>query len=210
MELSGLLREQMISEADEVAHDSELVARARQGDEGAWSALVRCHQQPVFRLAYLMLGDARQTAATAEDITQETFLRAFRKLGQFEEGRPLRPWLLAIAANLARNQRRSIGRYWANVRRWWRANREEPAVAHQTQDDRDDAHLLWQAIQRLSPGHQEVLYLRYFLDMPEEEMAETLTVPAGTVKSRLYRARHALKAVLEDEFSVLVEEWQAK
>lgn len=214
MELSGKLHPEIDSGAEDeaqlAAREAALVAHARRGDEAAWRALVTAHQEPVFRLAYLMLGNGRETTAVAEDVAQEAFVRAYRNLDRFEDGRPLRPWLLAIAANLARNRRRSAGRYWAALRRWWQAEHREKTVTTLSQDERDDAHLLWQALQRLSLAHQQALYLRYFLDMPEEEMAEVLDVAAGTVKSRLYRGRRALQAVLQEEFPLLYEEWQQR
>ena len=79
------------------------IESARQGDETAWVELVRLHQEAVFRLAYLFLGDPDE----AEDAAQETFIRAYRALGRFDTSRPLRPWLLQIVANLTRNRRRS-------------------------------------------------------------------------------------------------------
>ena len=188
--------------------EAALVARARQGDEAAWTALVRRHQEPVFRLAYLMLGARPDETAAAEDVTQEAFVNAYLKLDQFEDGRPLRPWLLAIAANLARNRRRSVGRYWAALRRWWEKVQVEKEATTPAEERRDDARVLWQAIRRLSADHQQALYLRYFLDMAEAEMAEVLDVAPGTVKSRLYRARQALADVLRDEFPALYEEWR--
>ena len=66
--------------------DENLISRARRGDQAAWEALVREHQQPVFRLAYLLLG----TADEAEDVAQETFVRAFRALDRFDIERPAR------------------------------------------------------------------------------------------------------------------------
>lgn len=191
--------------------EADLVSRARRQDEAAWVALVQQHQQPVFRLAYLLLGSAA-THTEAEDVAQEVFVRAYLKLDQFEDGRPLRPWLLAIAANLARNRRRSRGRYWAALQRWWQrvgqADAVEPAPAQSAAlDARWQAKLLWQAVQHLSRDHQIVVYLRYFLDLSEEEMAATLDIAAGTVKSRLYRARQALRAVIESDFAALYEDW---
>lgn len=190
------------------SEEEALVARARQGDEAAWTALVRRHQEPVFRLAYLILGARPDETAAAEDVTQEAFVNAYLKLDQFEDGRPLRPWLLAIAANLARNRRRSLGRYWAALRRWWEKVQVEKEATTPAEERRDDARVLWQAIRRLSTDHQQALYLRYFLDMAEAEMAEVLGVAPGTVKSRLYRARQALADVLREEFPALYEAWR--
>lgn len=188
-----------VSAVDEIA----LVARARQADELAWERLVRQHQQAVFRLAYLILGDMA-TRSEAEDVAQEAFIRAYLKLDQFDAERPLQPWLLGIAANLARNRRRSVGRYWAALRRWLQAH-PDPAVTTMGLDERTEARLLWQAVQKLRFRAREVVYLRYFLELSEAETAATLDIPAGTVKSRLHRALKQLRAVIEMEFPELAD-----
>jgi len=107
---------------------------------------------------------------------------------------------LQICRNLARNRRRSLGRYWAAVQRWWLAN-AETAV---TPDKRQEAQLLWQAVRRLRPSAQEIVYLRYFLGLSEAETAVALNVKPGTVKSRLHRALKQLQAVIEQDFPELV------
>jgi len=104
---------QMNLSAEAETNENHRVQRIREGDNTAWEKLVQAHQQPVFRLSYLLLGDA----AEAEDNAQETFLRAWRALDRFDAARSLRPWLLSIAANLARNRRRSSGRYLGALRR---------------------------------------------------------------------------------------------
>jgi RNA polymerase sigma-70 factor (ECF subfamily) len=71
-------------------HEADRIRRARQGDEQAWTSLVREHQTAAFRLAYLLLGSAED----AEDVAQEVFIRAFRALDRFDLERPFRPWLL--------------------------------------------------------------------------------------------------------------------
>jgi RNA polymerase sigma-70 factor (ECF subfamily) len=179
--------------------EAELIPRAQAGDDAAWDALVRQHQQAAFRLAYLFLGDAIE----AEDVGQEAFVRAYRSLDRFDAARPFRPWLLSIVANLARNRRRSLMRW---VAAWGRAAQIAPlhaAPAHQTETWRAEA--LWQAVRRLSQQDQEVIYLRYYLELSENETAATLGVPAGTVKSRLHRALTRLRAVAEREFPELRE-----
>ena len=175
------------------------IQRAREGDEQAWEGIVRAHQEGVFRLAYLYLRDAQE----AEDVTQRAFIRAYENFAQFEDERPLRPWLLSIAANLAKNRRRFLGRYWAALRRFgeqavsaradgWRGRRNEPQAPSEAE--------LWRAIRQLSRVDQEIIYLRFFLDMTVRETAQTLSVAEGTVKSRLHRALHRLKGVIEAEF----------
>lgn len=187
--------------ADAVEADSLEIAWIRQAqrdDAAAWEQIVRRYQQPVFRLAYLILGDA----ADAEEIAQEAFVRAYLSLDGFDEQRPFRPWVLQITRNLARNRRRRLGRYWANVRRWWQ-QQPEP-VESPSHEQRANARLLWQAVQQLKPAWQEVIYMRYFLELSEEETAAALDIAAGTVKSRLHRALRALRQIIEQDFVELM------
>jgi RNA polymerase sigma-70 factor (ECF subfamily) len=166
-------------------NEAELIAAARKGNTAAWEALVSAHQEPVFRLAYLLLGDPDD----AQDVAQETFIRAWGALPRFDDSLPLRPWLLRIASNLAKNRLRSLGRFLTALTRFGR----QPALPS---PDPDDPDLLWQAIRRLDEQHQQALYLRYFLEMPEVEMAQVLNIAPGTVKSRLHRALKALREII--------------
>lgn len=174
--------------------DAHLVQRARAGDEAAWVMIMRNHETAVFRLAYLMLGNG--DAAEADDIAQETFIRAYRKLQRFEVGRELRPWLLSIAANLARNRRRSAGRYWGAMQRW--LNQRAPELHAPPPELDEAAQMLWQAVQTLKPEAQQAIYLRYFLELSEAETANILGVAIGTVKSRTHRALKALRAKMQE------------
>ena len=177
--------------------EADLATRAREGDQAAWDALVREYQQGAFRLAYLFLGDA----AEAEDVAQEAFVRAYRALDRFDAARPFRPWLLSIVANLARNRRRSLGRYFAAWRRMAQMATDRAPAADRPEQWRAEA--LWQAVRRLSEQDQEVIYLRYYLELPEAEAAGALGIPPGTVKSRLHRALARLHAVAQSEFPEL-------
>lgn len=182
--------------------DSDFVHRARHGDQTAYEALVQAHQQAVFRLAYLLLGDPSE----AEDVAQETFIQAFKALGRFDTTRSMRPWLLRIATNLAYNRRRSVRRYLAMLQR---AARNDPTLIDETapSESREaDAQALWQSVRRLEHNDQQVIYLRYFLELSEAEIAETLNVPAGTVKSRLHRAVARLRGILKTDMPELWEE----
>lgn len=175
--------------------EAELVRRARRRDEAAWEALVGRHQEPVFRLAYLILGDA----AEAEDAAQEAFVRAYLALARFDETRPLRPWLLSIAANLARNRRRGLGRAWAAVQRAF-LNEQRHHDPPPDGTPASDARRLRQAVERLRPDARDVVYLRYFLGLSEAETAATLDIPPGTAKSRHSRALAQLRAVIAADF----------
>jgi RNA polymerase sigma-70 factor (ECF subfamily) len=180
-----------------------LIKQARRGDEAAWAQLVAEHQEAVFRLAYLLLGEA----AEAQDVAQETFIRAFQALARFDTTRSLRPWLLSITTNLARNRRRAIGRYLAAVGRFFKTE-PEPTLPppSEMQLQRWEAETLRQAVQRLSRSDQEIIYLRYFLQLSVTETAEAAGIASGTVKSRLHRDLNRLRAVIEAEFPALQEE----
>ncbi|MBZ0296865.1 MAG: RNA polymerase sigma factor [Anaerolineae bacterium] len=182
--------------------ESETIERARQGDESACHLLVEQHRDAVFRLAYLMLGSADD----AEDVAQEAFIQVFRTLHRFDATRPLRPWVLRITANQARNRRRSIGRYWGALQRFARDQVGESAADVEIQNERQaESYALWRAVRRLRMTEQEVIYLRYFLELSVDETATALDVAPGTVKSRLHRALKQLRLVVERDFPLLQE-----
>lgn len=167
----------------------------------ACEALMRLHQEAVFRLAYLFSGDADE----AEDIAQETFIAALRALPRFDTTRPLRPWLLRITANMAHNRRRSVGRYLAALRRAVLADPPPESTAEAESARRWESQTLWEAVRHLSAVDQEVIYLRYFMELSVNETAEVLKVEPGTVKSRLSRALDRLRGVVQRDFPLLYE-----
>jgi RNA polymerase sigma-70 factor (ECF subfamily) len=184
--------------------ESELIGRARRDDPNAWQLLVSRYQEPVFRLAYLVLRDPDDAA----DVAQEAFIQAFLSLDRFDAERPFRPWLMRIAINRARNRRRSMGRYVANVRRLLEKSPRPTAsvdATHQIVQGHRQADRMGQAVERLNSIGQEVIYLRYFLDLSEAEMAEALGVAPGTVKSRLHRALKKLRDIIAAEYPDLSE-----
>ena len=177
--------------------EGELVALARDGDGDAYASLVRAHSDIAFRTAMLITQDA----AEAEDAAQEGFVRAWRALPRFQAGRPLRPWLLTIVANEARNRRRAGGRREHLALRV--AAEERPAgeaapspeaalLAGETRTE------LARALARMEERDRLVLGLRFLLDLGEEETAAALGVRRGTVKSRTSRALARLRAALEE------------
>jgi RNA polymerase sigma factor (sigma-70 family) len=175
----------------------ELVERARAGDTRAYAALVREHEEIAFRTAVLITGDA----ADAEEAAQDAFVKAHRALGRFRAGEPLRPWLLTIVANEARNRRRAAGRRAALA---VRAAGEErcsggtalsPEAALLAGERRA---LLLEALGRLGERDRVVIGCRYLLELSEAETAAALGVRPGTVKSRLSRSLARLRAELED------------
>jgi RNA polymerase sigma-70 factor (ECF subfamily) len=183
-------------------NETEQVTRAREGDEIAWVGLVRHHQEAVFRLAYLMLGDADD----AQDVAQEVFIRAYRALDRFDEARPLRPWLLEITRNQCYNWGRAFRRQLAALQRWGQAAPLSEMNPDEQVMQQWKAKTLWQAVRRLKRTDQEVVYLRCFLELSVEETAQALGIAPGTVKSRLWRALDRLRQVVAQEFPGLREE----
>ncbi len=203
MELSGESAQGTAQPSEPSQASADLILRARRGDGAAWEALVRMYQQPVFRLAYLLLGDADD----AEDVAQEAFVRAFQALERFDLSRPMLPWLLRIAANLAHNRRRSIGRFFGALQR---LVREEPRLVSGVtngHEQRWQSRALWGAVQRLGQTDQQIVYLRYFLEMSVDETAQAMDVAPGTVKSRLHRALGRLRAVIDRDYPELRDIW---
>ena len=177
--------------------DDELVERARRGDAAAYEAIVQAYQGIAYRTAYVITG----SAADAEEATQDGFVKAFRALGRFRRGAPLRPWLLEIVSNEARNRRRSAGRRAALVLR--------AAADHASSGDAapsPEASLLagerrgalLAAVNELREEERLVVSCRYFLELSEDETAAVLGLPRGTVKSRLSRALTHLRARMEE------------
>jgi RNA polymerase sigma-70 factor (ECF subfamily) len=172
--------------------EHELVERARAGDGSAYASLVRDHEETAFRIAYVICGNA----ADAEEAAQEAFVKAFRALGRFRSGEPLRPWLLAIVANEARNRRRSAGRRAALVLRAAGEGRPSGEAAPSPEAALlagERRATLLAAMARLHERDRTVIACRYLLDLSEAETAAALDVRPGTVKSRLSRALDRLR-----------------
>lgn len=173
----------------------DLVERARRGEMDAYERIVETYQGIAFRVAYLVCGDA----AEAEDAAQEGFVKAFRALPRFRPGAPIRPWLLQIVANEARNRRRSAGRRAtlalrtaAESRRGDAAPSPEAAVL-----DAERRGELLAAVNALREDERLVVACRYLLELSEAETAAALDLPPGTVKSRLSRALERLRTTIE-------------
>jgi RNA polymerase sigma-70 factor (ECF subfamily) len=172
--------------------DVVLVARARDGDDEAFGELVRRHQAAALRLAGAVLGSNEE----ARDVVQEAFVKAYRALGRFRGDAPVRPWLLRIVANEAKNSRRGrTRRADREVRHGTLAVVSPPAPDELAALSMDARHLL-DALATLGHDDREVLVYRYVIGLTETETAVSIGAPVGTVKSRssraLTRLRHAM------------------
>ncbi|MGH7179659.1 MAG: RNA polymerase sigma factor [Tepidisphaeraceae bacterium] len=185
MEETGPDAQQYLRQPD----DGELVRRARGGDAAAFHELVNRHAQPLFGLAYTLLGNAHD----AEDVVQETFAGAFRSLRTFEHRSSVRTWLSRILVNQAALHRRRQGPIRMKSLEHSTAIPIEPGSASAGVDAKLD---LIAALQKLTDEHRAVIVLREIERMSYDEMAQVLNVPRGTVESRLHRARAELKELL--------------
>ena len=173
--------------------DAELFRRASGGDRDAFEAIVMLHQAAALRLATVISGDSTE----AYDIVQEAFVRAYQSMATVRAGESLRPWLMRIVANQAKNSQR--GR-WRSDRRVDRQGRLRLIDATGPEDaalGEIEAAALLRAIGLLSARDRDVLACRYFAEMSEAETSVALGVARGTVKSRTARALDRLRAGLD-------------
>jgi RNA polymerase sigma-70 factor (ECF subfamily) len=177
--------------------DEELLAHFRLGQREAFGALVRRYERELFGYLCRYLGDA----TLADDVFQNTFLQVYVKSDQFEEGRPVRPWLYTIATNQAIDALRRAGRQPAvsldqqvadagdgEVRTLLdllESRGPGPADATQDEERRD---LVRSAVDRLPDLFRQVVLLAYYQGLKYREIADILAIPVGTVKSRLHAA----------------------
>ena len=169
-----------------------MVGRPR--DLDSYDQLVREHQGIAFRTAYVITG----SAADAEEVVQDAFVKAYRARGRFRSGAPFRPWLLAIVANEARNRRRATGR---RARLSLQLAEERPSGGAAPSPEvallaREERAELLAAVDRLGAEQRAVVACRYFLGLSEAETAAVLGCRPGTVKSRLSRALARLEEEL--------------
>jgi RNA polymerase sigma factor (sigma-70 family) len=170
--------------------ERELARRVQRGDVRAFEQLVEPHQEIAFRVAYLIT----RNAPDAEDATQEALLKTWRTFRRFRTGSPLRPWLLRITANEARNRRRSSSRAERLGLRTAAASSGEAAPSpEEAALAADEQQRLLDALERLPEGFRLVLECRYLLELSEEETAAALGIRRGTVKSRTARALEQMR-----------------
>jgi len=183
--------------------EASLVQRCAAGDESACAELVAEHQRMVVQLAINLLGDREE----ALDLSQEVFLRVFRTIQRFRGLSSLRTWIYRIVVNQARNRHR----FWRRRHRADQVSLDQHLAAHgdwlsdgNATPDRvlarkELADRLQHALERLPFDQKTAIVLREIDGLSYDEIAYSLGVPVGTVKSRLTRARQALRLDLRED-----------
>ena len=177
--------------------DQQLVTASKRGDQDAFAQLVQRYQRRIFNLVYRML----QQYEEASEITQETFLAAWQGLPSFRGDARFATWLYRIAYNCALKQLETRKREWALQAALQAEQALESEDTYKSADAQIDEHerqaFVQEHLSRLPAKYRAVLILRHLQDMTYEEMAEILTMPVGTIKTHLFRARNLLKQRLQ-------------
>ncbi|HEV8191796.1 MAG TPA: sigma-70 family RNA polymerase sigma factor [Ktedonobacterales bacterium] len=179
----------------EMHEDTTLVRRTLAGDQEAFAALVEKYKDAVFNVAYRMLGNATE----AEDVAQETFVRAYTQLKTYKDSHRFSTWLLSIASHLSIDQlrrRRFLALPLENVPFLeWIADAgpspEQSALRGEVADEMQGV------LDALPPKYRAVLVLRYWYDFSYEEIADALTMTPALVKARLHRARELVARTMK-------------
>jgi RNA polymerase sigma-70 factor (ECF subfamily) len=184
-----------------------LVRRLRERDERAFKELVATHGDPIYNLLYRMIGNQEE----AKDLAQEVFITVFKSIDQFRGDSKLSTWLYRVAANHCKNRIKYLARRYDRKTTEYDDAAERHAVGtgaspigagHIEGPDRvlegmELERVVQRAIAELEEDHRLVVVLRDIEELSYEEICEITGLPEGTVKSRLHRARLALKEKLE-------------
>jgi len=165
--------------------NEDLAHSIQQGDRDALATLVERHHDALVGYLYRMTAGDRNLA---QDLAQEAFLRLIRGIGRYQYPRPFKPWLYAIATNLARDH------YKRAIVRWKTVEQDSDGLGD-VEDDGEppearleaalEARQIITALGRLPEAQREAMVLRYYQEFSLAEISQTLGIPVGTVKSRL-------------------------
>lgn len=174
------------------AHDAATRVAARGGDPSAFGQLVERYERRLFGLALMVVGDP----SAAEEVTQDAFLRAFRRLELYDPSRPFYPWLATIAVRLGQTRRvrsaRGAEREGAVLDEAREPHAPSNPLAELIRDE--TSRRLWSRVGSLPCGERTAVFLFYRQELKVKEIAGVLGVTEGTVKTWLFRARRKLRA----------------
>ena len=175
--------------------ERELIVKCRAGNAQFYEPLVRAYERPGLRLAIGMMGNTED----AKDALQEAFVKTFQSLRKFDLSRPFGPWFFQILRNQCRDMLRSRKARFKietlDEHLELRPDAEAPGPARR-RERLEAKELLWRGLDSIGEEHREILVLKELQGFRYAEIARILGIPEGTVASRLYHARRALKEAL--------------
>ncbi len=200
----GQVNNQRIETDTNFLSDADLVGRSRSGDNKAFEALVRRYQKLVYNVIYQMT----RNHESASDLTQDTFLKAYRALPGFDTSKSFKPWLLKIATNSSLNLIRDQKGQQSLDQLLEDNPQIEPASTEDLEQEvewRISHHMLFEALGKLPLLQRRVFVLRYQQDLPYEEIAEVCETSVSSVKSLLFRARENLRKIVAEPTQISSE-----
>ncbi len=196
-----MTRDPRMSPPEKAIADAELVRRALAGSGDACHEIVRRFERPVLSLIARMVRDP----TVAEDIAQETFIKAFRNLRRFDPRRKLASWLFKIAHNttLDHLRRKRLDTVPLELtdgtgEETWEVLEAPEATPERRAESTELMAALEKAVARVKPGYREILLLRFREGLAYRDIADVVGLPMGTVKIQLHRARKRLAQELEN------------
>jgi RNA polymerase sigma-70 factor (ECF subfamily) len=179
---------------DRQQEEQVVIARVRRGERAAFAVLVDAYAKPIFNLAFRMTGSRQD----ADDLAQETFLRAYRKLKRFDPEKKFFTWLYTIALNIIRNHLKSSPERTARIAEMNHPPSDpvDPANPEGLFLDREKAQFLEICLQKLPSELKEAVVLRYYQDLSFDEIATITDASVSAVKMRVYRGLDQLKQLM--------------
>ncbi|WP_028550040.1 RNA polymerase sigma factor [Paenibacillus sp. UNC451MF] len=171
--------------------DEQLVEQIRQGDEEAYRFLIERHKNYIYTLVYRLV----EHRETAEDLTQEIFIKLYRSLVHFRGDAKFTTWVYRLTVNLVTDYRRSQRRrpYEAmldKVKNWFGSRQEEPEAAAL---QKEEQQTILKMLSELPDKYRLILYLYHYKQLSYQEIAEATQLPLKTIETRLYRGKSLLK-----------------
>jgi len=173
-----------------------LVSQCVAGNEDAIGHLFRQYELGVYRLALSIVDDP----AEATEITQETFISALKALQKYQEKQSFKAWLYTIAVNCSRShlrKRRAREKLQATLTHIFRVEFEKQTMPEEAFVQNEKEAALWKSLNQLDDHLRIVVVLRYFHELPVREISEILSIPEGTIHSRLHNAREQLRMAMQ-------------
>lgn len=178
-------------------NEQELLAAAAQGDRKAFGQLVRLYQRRAYAAAYSLVGNRDD----ALELSQDSFVKAFKAMKRFDLSMPFYPWLHRIIRNTSLNYlKKKKRRGESSLDHMMESGFDATDTACTPIDNASRMEVLAgirRAMEQLTPEQQEILRLRHFMELSYSEIASSLNIPQGTVMSRLHGARKKLRSVME-------------